>query len=136
MILKGKTVNEGRAEGEALVSKIPFSFTGDIEVASGKIIGKGHDVEGQSLKGKIFVFPTGKGSAAGPVTAYLAKLAGNAPAGMILTKAEPIIAMAAIMNDIPMVHELDKNPVEVIHTGDYIKIDAGAGTVEVISKGH
>jgi len=132
MILKGKTVNEGKAEGEAIVSKLPFSFVGDLEVASGKVIVKGHDLEGQSLKGKIFVFPTGKGSTIGPWFAYQAKVLGNLPTGMICTEVEPVIAMVAIMNEIPMVHKLDKNPVEVIKTGDYIKMDAGAEVVEVV----
>jgi predicted aconitase with swiveling domain len=135
MILKGKTVNEGKAEGEAIVSKIPFSFLGDLEVASGRVMVKGHDLEGQSLKGKIFVFPTGKGSTGGPLVAYQAKLQGNVPVGMICTEVEPVMAMVAIMNDIPMVHRLNKNPVEAIETGDYIKIDAKAGRVEVTKKG-
>ena len=136
MILRGKTVNEGKVEGEAIVSKLPFSVLGDLEVATGRIMVKGHDLEGQSLKGKIFVFTTGKGSTGGPLVAYQAKLQGNMPIGMICTEAEPVIAMVAIMNDIPMVHKLNKNPVEVIETGDYIKMDAQAGRVEVIKKGN
>jgi len=135
MKLKGKTVKAGKAEGEAIVSKLPFSFLGDLEIATGKIMVKGHDLEGQSLKGKIFIFATGKGSTAGTRIAYLAKRQGNTPIGMICTEAEPVIAMVAISNDIPMVHKLNKNPTEVIKTGDYIKMDAGAGTVEVIPKG-
>jgi predicted aconitase with swiveling domain len=134
MILKGKKVSEGKAEGEAIVSQIPFSFLGDLEITSGRVMVKGHDLEGQSLKGKIFVFPTGKGSTVGPLVGYRAKLRGNAPIGMICTEAETVIAMVAIMNDIPMVHKLDKNPVKMIKTGDYVKLDATAGTAEVIRK--
>src|SRR4030043_426278 len=104
MILHGKTVNGGRAEGEAIVSKLPFSFLGDFNAADGTVAVKGHDLEGQSLKGKIFVFSTGKGSTAGPLAAYRGKEQGNTPAGMICTRAEPVIAMVAIMTDIPMVH--------------------------------
>ena len=132
MILHGKTVNSGKAEGEAIVSRLPFSFLGDFSTVDGTVAIKGHDLEGKSLKGKIFIFPTGKGSTAGPLVAYRGKLEGNTPAGMICTVAEPVIAMVAIMTDIPMVHMLDKNPVEVIKTGDYIKLDAAAGLVEVI----
>jgi len=135
MILKGKTVKGGKVEGEAIVSKLPFSFLGDLEVGTGRIMVKGHDLEGMSVKGKIFVFTTGKGSTGGPRVAYMAKLQGNAPIGMICTEAEPVIAMAAIMNDIPMVHRLNKNPVEAVETGDYVKMDADAGRVEVVKKG-
>ena len=81
---------------------------------------------------RLFVFDTGKGSTVGPNVAYQAKQLGNTPRGMICVEVEPVMAMVAIMNDIPMVHRLDKNPLEVIQTGDYIKMDATAGTVEVI----
>jgi predicted aconitase with swiveling domain len=134
MILHGKTVNGGKAEGEAIVSRLPFSFLGDFDTVDGTVAVKGHDQEGQSLKGKIFIFSTGKGSTAGPLAAYRGKQQGNMPAGMICTSAEPVIAMVAIMTDTPMVHRLDKNPVEAIKTGDYVKLDATSGTVEVIPR--
>lgn len=132
MILKGKTVKKGKVEGQAIVSQRPFSFLGDLDVNTGKVVPKGHDLEGQSIAGKIFVFSTGKGSTVGPNIAYQAKLLGNAPAGMICVEVEPVMAMVAIMNDIPMVHKLDHNPLEAIKTGDYIKMDATQGVVEVI----
>ncbi|RPI50701.1 MAG: DUF126 domain-containing protein [Deltaproteobacteria bacterium] len=135
MILKGKTVKKGQVEGEAIVSQIPFSYLGDLNVETGTVAPKGHDLEGQSLAGKIFVFPTGKGSTVGPYIANRAKQLGNTPAGMICVEVEPVMAMVAIMNDIPMVHRLDKNPLEAIKTGDYIKMDATEGTVEIVNKG-
>ncbi len=132
MLLKGKTVKKGKAEGEAIVSQLPFSYLGDLDVNTGKVVPEGHDLHGQSIAGKIFIFPTGKGSTVGPNIAYQAKQLGNVPAGMICVEVEPVMAMVAIMNDIPMVHKLDKNPLEVIKTGDYIKMDATAGTIEVV----
>ncbi len=132
MILQGKTVKKGIVSGEAIVSRMPFSFLGDIDVNTGKVTPRGHDLEGQSVAGKIFVFPTGKGSTVGPNVAYQAKQLGNAPLGMICIEVEPVIAMVAIMNDIPMVHKLDRDPLTVIKTGDYIRMDATAGIVEVI----
>jgi predicted aconitase with swiveling domain len=135
MILKGQTVKKGIAEGEAIVSQRPFSFLGDLNPETGKVQPKGHDLEGQSIAGKIFVFATGKGSTVGPLVAYMAKQLGNVPRGMVCVDVEPVMAMVAIMNDIPMVHRLDQNPLEVIKTGDYIKMDATEGVVEVTKKG-
>ncbi len=134
MILKGKTVKKGQVEGKAIVSQIPFSYLGDLDVNTGKVVVRGHDLEGQSIADKIFIFPTGKGSTVGPNIAYMAKQLGNTPRGMICIEVEPVMAMVAIMNDIPMVHKLDKNPLEVIRTGDYIKMDATRGIVEVVKK--
>ena len=135
MILNGKTVKKGIVEGEAIVSQLPFSYLGDLNPEKGTIAPKGHDIEGQSIAGKIFVFPTGKGSTVGPFVANMAKRLGNTPAGMICVDVEPVMAMVAIMNDIPMVHRLNQNPLEVISSGDYIKMNATEGTVEVIAKG-
>ncbi len=132
MILKGKTVKKGKVEGVAIVSQRPFSFLGDLDVNTGKVVPKGHDIEGQSIAGKIFVFSTGKGSTVGPNVAYQAKQLGNAPIGMICLEVEPVMAMVAIMNDIPMVHKLDGNPLEIITTGDFVKMDATKRIVEVI----
>jgi len=135
MILKGKTVKKGKVEGEAIVSQLPFSYLGDLDVNTGKVVPEGHDLQGQSIAGKIFVFATGKGSTVGPNVAYMVKQLGNTPKGMICIEVEPVMAMVAIMNDIPMVHKLDKNPLEVIKTGDYIKMDAIEGTVEIVERG-
>ena len=65
LILKGHKVIGGYVEGEALVTKEPISFMGSINPKTGIVIEKGHDIEGQCLKGKILVFPTSKGSTGG-----------------------------------------------------------------------
>jgi uncharacterized protein len=134
MILRGKKVNGGKAEGESIVSNIPFSFLGDLNPLTGKIQPVTSDIYGQSIAGKIFVFPIGKGSTAGPAVAYEAKKLGNIPKAIVCVEAEPVMAMVAILNDIPMVHALNRNPLEAIKTGDYVKVDGDAGTIEVIEK--
>jgi predicted aconitase with swiveling domain len=132
MIITGKKVNGGKAEGEAIVSEWPFSFLGDLDPTTGKVPTSGHDLEGKSIAKKVLIFPTGRGSTAGPHIAYVAKGLGNAPVAIICIEAEPVMAMVAIMNDIPMVHQLNLNPLEVIKTGDYVKVDGDSATVEVI----
>ena len=135
MKLKGRVVNPGEAVGEALVTRTPFSFGGEMDPSTGKVSTPGHELEGQSLADKVFVFPTGKGSSGGPIIAWLAKKAGNAPKAMICIEAEPIIALCAITADIPMIHKLDRNPLEIISTGDRVRVSGADGTVEIIEKG-
>ena len=132
--LKGRTVCPGKAEGEAIVSKIPFSFIGELDPSTGKIPAPSHELFGKSLKGKIFVCPTGKGSSGGAGIAYLAKKSGNMPAAMVVTEVEPVLAAAILTADIPAVDMLEENPIEVIETGDHIKLDATKGIV-LITKG-
>ena len=134
MILKGHMINRGKAEGETIVTKIPFSFLGELDPMTGRVPAESHELFGQTLAGKIFVFPTGKGSNSGPIVAWKAMKAGNIPLAMICVQAEPIIAAAAIVANIPMVDRLEKNPLEVISTGDYVKVDATNGIVEVVGK--
>lgn len=134
MILRGHTVCPGKAEGQAVVTGTPFSFLGELDPSTGKILSPSHELFGQSIADKIFVFPTGKGSSAGPLISWAAMKAGNNPKAMICVRAEPIVAAAAITASIPMVDRLDKNPLEVIETGDYVKIDANEGVVEIVGK--
>ena len=134
MILKGHTINRGKAEGEAIVTSTPFSFAGEFDPSTGRISAPTQELFGQSLVDKIFVCPTGKGSSGAPSVSWQAKRDGKAPKAIICVEAEPVIAIAAITADIPMMDKLDRNPLRVIKTGDYIKIDATEGIVEVIGK--
>jgi len=86
------------------------------------------------ITGKIFVFPHGKGSTAGPYILYAMSKRKTAPNGMINVQAEPIIASGAAIGNIPLVDRLDQNPLEVIRTGDYVRIDADRGIVEVTKR--
>jgi predicted aconitase with swiveling domain len=133
MTIQGKTVNGGVAEGEAIVTKMPFNFILDLDIHSGKV-NSGHELKGQDLSNKIFVFPTGRGSTWGALMAYESLLRGTFCKGMVCTEAEPVIGAVAIMLDVPMVHRLAMNPVEVIHTGDYVRVNATAGLVEVVKR--
>ncbi len=45
-----------------------------------------------------------------------------------------MFAYASIVMNIPTVDELDKNPLEIIETGDWVKVDASKGIVEVTKK--
>jgi predicted aconitase with swiveling domain len=131
MQLKGHTVSPGKAEGEAVILRAPFSFLGELDPTTGKIASPLNEQFGQDLRGKVLVTPSGKGSSMGPVISWYAMKAGNNPAAVICLQAEAILASAAITAGIPMVDKLDKNPFEVIKPGAYVKVDATAGTVEI-----
>ncbi len=127
MILKGRVIKAGKAEGEALVSPDPIGFYGNIDPETGIIIEKGHPLEGKSIAGKILVFPTGKGSTVGSYTIYRLKKNGKAPSAMIVKESEPIIAVGAIISDIPMVDQID---ISKIKTGMKVRVDRN--TVEIL----
>jgi hypothetical protein len=134
IVLRGRKVIGGVAEGEAVVTKEPVSFLGGVNPDRGTVVERGHELEGQSITGKIFVFPHGKGSTAGPYIIYAMAKRKTAPLAMVNVEAEPIIAVGAAMANIPLVDRLDKNPLEVIATGDHVKIDGDQGMVEITKK--
>jgi predicted aconitase with swiveling domain len=118
--LKGRVIYKGKAEGEALVTSQPISFYGGVDPATGVVIEKGHELHGQSVKGKILVFPTGKGSTVGSYTLYRMKKNGTAPAGMINRECETVVAVGAIISEIPCVDKID---IPKIKTGEKIEIE-------------
>jgi len=141
LILKGHKGIGGTAEGEALVSKNALSYIFDVggiwdEPMSAKVTNKQEmpDWYGEDLADKVLVFPTGRGGIFS--TAMLMGLAkkGLGPKAMINIKTHPVFAYASIVLDIPTVDGLDKNPCEVIETGDWVKVDAQKGLVEVTKK--
>jgi uncharacterized protein len=118
--LKGRIIYKGKAQGEALVTEMPISFYGGVDPNTGIVLEKGHQLNGLSVKGKILVFPQGKGSTVGSYTLYRMKKNGTAPAGMINKECETIIAVGAIISEIPTVDKVD---VGKIKTGNKIEIE-------------
>lgn len=134
IILRGRKIIGGMAEGEAVVTKEPISFLGGVNPDKGTVVERGHELEGRCITGTIFIFPHGKGSTAGPYIIYAMAKRETAPRGMINVEAEPIIAVGAAMGNIPLVDRLEKNPLEIISSGDHVRIDGDHGLVEVIKK--
>jgi predicted aconitase with swiveling domain len=124
--LRGRLISKGKGEGEALVTLQPISFYGGVDPNTGIVIEKGHELQGQSIKGKILVFPQGKGSTVGSYTLYRMKKNGTAPAGMINKECETIVAVGAIISEIPCVDKID---ISKIKTG--AKIEVENGTVKI-----
>ena len=130
-VLKGRMISPGKVEGEALVSKEPIGFYGGIDAKTGIFIEKGHELEGKSVKGKILVFPCGKGSTVGSYVIYGLAKNNQAPLAIVNKETETIVATGVILAGIPCV---DQIPVEKISTGDHLIVDASAGTVTVTKK--
>jgi predicted aconitase with swiveling domain len=123
---QGRVIRAGRCEGEALVSPEPLSFFGGVDAATGIVVEPGHPLQGQRIAGRVLVFPTAKGSTVGSYILYRLKKAGLAPAGIVNAESEPIVAVGAIIAEIPMVDRVD---IAQIQTGDRVIIEEGNVTV-------
>jgi uncharacterized protein len=128
MIINGRKISAGSASGEALVTSMGISFFGGVDPETGKVVEKDHELEGQSIAGRVLVFPTGKGSTVGSYTLYRLKKAGLAPAAIVNAECETIIAVGCIISEIPCV---DRIPLEQFKTGMQLRVDGKNGSVEV-----
>jgi predicted aconitase with swiveling domain len=64
----------------------------------------------------------------------LSKKAGNMPKALIVGEVGPVLAGAVLTAEIPAVHQLDRDPSEVIQTRDIVRVDADGGIVGVITR--
>ncbi len=131
MKLTGRMVMGGVAEGEALVSTDSVSFYGGVDPVTGIITDPGHSCHGENITGKVFIFPTGKGSTVGSYVIYRMKKLGTAPVAIVNRETETIIATGCVIADIPLVDKLDTDPVETLKDGMLLKVRADEGVVEV-----
>jgi predicted aconitase with swiveling domain len=120
VILHGRIIFHGTVQGEALVTSQPISFFGGVDPETGVVVERGHSLEGQSITGKVLVFPTGRGSTVGSYTLYRLKMNRHAPIAILNTECETIIAVGCIIAEIPCVDQL---PIHIITPGSLIRID-------------
>ncbi|WP_261597919.1 DUF126 domain-containing protein [Methanoculleus formosensis] len=128
MIVHGRSISRGIGTGELLVSSEPISFLSGVDPETGIVVEHGHPLEGQSVAGRVLAFPYGKGSTVGSYVIYALKQNGLAPAAIINAEAEPIIAVGAIIAEIPMV---DRLPGEFsrLPPGTTVTVNGDAGEV-------
>lgn len=135
--IKGRSISRGIGEGEAMVTGQPLGFSHGLDPTTGQVSDHSHEWLGNSIKGKVLVFPYGKGSATGGLYILEAIKQGNAPAAVINLETDPVIAAGFILADviydveIPVIDRLEKNPIEFIKTGDWIRVNANVGFIEI-----
>jgi predicted aconitase with swiveling domain len=137
IILRGRSLVAGLVEGEALVSRESLVWSHGVDPSSGKIDDVRVTVCGECVKGKILVYPLGKGSTSGATWMLETTRCGNAPKAILNRETELIILTGALLSEalygvnIPIVDRLDRPPDEVIESGDWVKIDGAKGIVEI-----
>ncbi len=129
--LKCHKIVGGYGEGEALVSHEPICFY-LTDPKTGIVREKDHELVGRNLANKVLVFPSGKASSVVQIDG-LFKLASHnvAPKALIVKDVETVLIVSAFLVKVPLVDRLEKDPLEVIHTGDFVKVDAEKGRVTI-----
>lgn len=128
-IIKGRSISKGFARGRVLLSIDPISFYGGIDPDTGIVVEKGHILEGKSIAGKIFIFPRGRGSTVGSYIIYRLAKANLAPKAIVNIEAEPIVAVGAIISNIPMVDKIDKNIFQMVSDDSIVEVNGDDGVL-------
>ncbi len=131
IVLRGRKVVGGRAEGEALVTREAIPGWGGVNPVLGVITETRHELRGQSFKDKILVCRGAKGSSGWSAMYHTSRLAGTAPRALVFNEMTTKIALGAVVMRIPSVTDLDRDPLDVIETGDWVIVDGDNGIVEV-----
>ena len=105
--LDGRAIYTGRAEGPALVSSAPLSFFGGFDLDRGVVTEMGHPLEGRCVTGRVLVFPTGTGSTVGSFALLRMARSGVGPAALVMASCDTIVAVGAIIAEIPCVDQVD-----------------------------
>ena len=131
IVFTGRKVVGGVAEGEALVTRETISGWGGVQAMTGTVIESRHELKGVSFAGKVLVFPGAKGSSGWSGVFHTARLAGSAPLAMVFTTMTTKVALGCVVMRVPSVTDFDRDPLELIETGDWVRVDGDAGTVTV-----
>lgn len=95
--LQGKALVYGKTSGPLLFSKVPLSFWGGTEPATGEIIDRHHPLSGKTLQDHVLAIPSGRGSCTGSMAILELILAGTAPLGLIFEVPEQILTLGVLV---------------------------------------
>jgi predicted aconitase with swiveling domain len=130
--LRGIGIVGGVAEGPALVTREGVAFNLGVDMASGKVVERGHELEGQCLKGRVLVCRGGKGSGGLSYGLLQVVANGQGPVAIVAEQADALIAAGAVLANIPLVHKLAGHA--RLRTGCRLQVDGGQGCVMLLDE--
>jgi hypothetical protein len=107
--------------GEAFVSAAPVTFLGYVNRETGVIEEAGHPRNGQSMAGKIAIFPKGSGSSVAPYVLLELYYRGQAPLAILNTDIDQQTAPACSLEGIPYAFSFDEDIIANINDGDLVE---------------
>ena len=132
-VARARGLVRGEAAGAAFVYPKAFSFLGDVDMETGVVIARGHELEGESIAGRVMIYPETKGSSGGCIVLMTLAKTGMQPAAIVLQKpADPNIVEGAILAGIPLLCEPDIDVVSAIPHGARVAVSSeGGGAGEI-----
>ena len=126
LLLHGRSIVAGSAEGEALVTHEALSFWGGYDFHTGMIIDKHHSLAGVSAAGRVLAVPFSKGSSTTTAVLLEAVRAGTAPAAILTTDVDAFFALASIVAGVMYAKSF---PVVALGARDFDALESGVRLV-------
>jgi predicted aconitase with swiveling domain len=122
--------------GQAFVTGAPITFLGFVNRETGIIEEAGHPADGQSMAGKIAIFPKGSGSSVAPYVLLELFYRGQAPVAIINTEIDQQSAPACSLEGIPYAYDFDADIIGGINNGDEVELrrQGNITTIEVLAR--
>jgi predicted aconitase/predicted aconitase with swiveling domain len=118
-------------QGEAFVSEAPITFLGFVNRETAVIEEAGHPLDGQSMAGKIAIFPKGSGSSVAPYVLLELIYRGQAPLAIVNTDIDQHSAPACSLEGLPYAYRFDADVISNINHGDQIELRRAGQSVSV-----
>lgn len=133
MKIRGRSISKGIAKGKALISRQRISLLGAIDPETGLVVDPDLELYGESIADRVLIFPGGKGSTVGSYVLYQLKLHGKSPCALINRCTDTIVAVGAIIAEIPAVDSLELDPIEggLIEAGEEVLVNGTEGYIEL-----
>ena len=120
--------------GTALVAADNFSARYDLDRKQGIFSRSSHALAGQSYAGKILVLDQAKGGVATAWMLHEMKSRGVVPLALVFNRVNPILAQGAAFGNVTTVDRFESDVTDLIRTGDQLRIDPAAGTIEILNR--
>ncbi len=128
--IKGRTEYPGCVEAEALVSRKPMQGFTNVKPERGYTTERNHPLFKKPYTGKVLVFPSPRGSGGFMMYGFGDKK----PAAFVHTVASPLNVLCALSAHVPSMTDFERDPVELIETGDMVLVNADEGFIEITKK--
>jgi predicted aconitase with swiveling domain len=120
--------------GITLVAADNFSARYDLDRTRGVFSRPSHKLAGESYADRILVLDGAKG---GVATAWmLHEMASRelVPRALIFNRVNPILAQGAAFGGVALVDRFEGDVTRLFRTGDTLRVDPAAGTVEILNR--
>jgi predicted aconitase with swiveling domain len=120
--------------GTALVAADNFSARYDLDRIRGIFSRPSHKLAGESYVDRILVLDGAKGGVATAWMLHEMASRGVVPQALIFNRVNPILAQGAAFGGVALVDRFEGDVTHLFRTGDTLRVDPVAGTVEILNR--